>query len=244
MDNTLSLIKALLFIITATLSSAAAAIPSLQLSGDGSSEWSYEHQTWVAKGSSSFNLLAYANASAADGGNGDFAWDDDGAADRYAYLIVAAVPDLGNLDSFDISISGTTMVTSGHGNPPIEDSNSISPHGIFDTYFEVYEFRFDGPIGDISDQQPGKTGTGKGYSEALNIDINSMLPDLSGLHFDLFTVKGDGKWIPDVNNVDKHLVNAVAPYSHDAEYEVPEPGIVWLLGSGLLGLSLCRYRRP
>lgn len=249
-------IQSIVFSLSAVLSAGAQAIPSLQLSGGGSGDWIYDDtETWVYTGASSFDLYTYANAIKDLGGNGDFAWDAPGADDRYAYLTVAAVPDLGTADAFDLIVNGATLVESGYGKPPIEDSNSISPHAIFDTYFEIYEFQFDGPVGTIHDQQPGGTGSGAGYTEVLSIEISSLLPDITGLHFDLFTVAGDGRYLANgVNN--KNLVSAVAPYSHDAEWSVsepdesgvtsnvPEPGILMLLVAGLAGFGIAGRWRP
>lgn len=246
LSNMTKTYKQIFFLALLIVSTGAAhALPSLQLGGDTSSPfWNYDAttQTWVASGANTFDLLAYANCLSGTAGctnpNGDFAWDAAGAADRYAYLTVATMPDIGFIDGFDISISGASLVDSGYGAPPIQDPNSMSPHSIFDTYFEVYEFKFDGPISTIHNTQPGDTGSGSGYVESFGITINSLLDGVTAVHFDLFTVTGD-RWDPSNTDTDKKLVSSIAPYSHDAEWiDVPEPGVLALLTVGLIGISL------
>ena len=126
--------------------------------------------------------------------------------------------------------------TSGFGTPPVEDPNSIGGHGIFDTYFEIYQFNFDDVVTTIGDIQPGGTGTGDGYIETFDIAINSLAAGATGIHFDLFTVEGDG--VLDLGSSSRSTVNAFAPFSHDAEYEmtvVPVPASIWLFGTALIG---------
>jgi len=252
----------LLGCIGAVFSSTAFSIPALQLGPTGyptlSPDWNYDtgEESWVFTGSegSSATLSAYANATKDDGGNGKFAWEANGTAAKWAYLVVAAVPGLGGStgDNFDISVTGANFLTSGYGNPPVEDTNSLAPHGIFDTYFEIYRFRFDGAVGTIFDTQPPSAGSGAGYTEAFEIVINSMLDDVTALHFDLFTVSGNGVYTPG-GPINKDLVQAFAPFSHDAEWipeevpdppppppPVPAPGTVLLLGLGLASLSWMR----
>ena len=228
---------------------SAFALPALQLGGDDSSAWSYDSstQTWVVSGTDSFTLNAYANCMSDQTGcmspNGAYAWDAAGSTNQYAYLVVAAAPQT-NVDVFDVSIgndSGATLVGSGYGNPPLEDPNSLASHSIYDTYFEIYEFQFDGSIGTIGNTQPGDMGSGDGYTESFNITINSLMDGVSGIHFDLFTVQG-ARYEPGVAP-NRQLVNSFAPFSHDAEYEccttsVPEPNTALLLGLGLLGFGM------
>lgn len=213
----------------------AYALNPLQLGPGGDlSDWWYDDasQTWMT-GSNPFTLNAYANATKDDGGNGKYAWDDAGATDRYAYLIAAATPQSEQSagDMFDISITGASSVYQGWGTPPDGDSNSVAGHGIYSTWYEIYEFQFDGPIGTIYDTQPGTDGSGQGYTESLGIEVNSLALAALNVHFDLITLTGDGRWI----GSDGGIVNAFAPWSHDAQY-VPVPAAIWLFGTALIGL--------
>ncbi|MDH5377266.1 MAG: choice-of-anchor N protein, partial [Gammaproteobacteria bacterium] len=123
----------------------AFALPALQL-GNGSGDWVYDTttSTWVTT-SDSFTLNAYANATLDDGGNGDYAWDS-AANVMTAYLVASAIPGTTTDPAFGISLTGgpsVSLVGSGYGTPPVEDLNSLSPHGVYPTYFEIYEFVFD-----------------------------------------------------------------------------------------------------
>ena len=255
-------------IFSAVVTTPASALPSLQLGPDcdpaGSStcdDWSYVgggDDTWYYNGTQPFTLNAYANAPQTDDGidndgNGDYAWAIEPDPDQYAYLVAATVPDLGAGDKFDLSVIGGTLVASGYGAPPVEDPNSLQPHSIFDTYFEVYEFQFDGPIVDIENTQPPGGDPGKGFIEGFSITLNSSDPNLTGIHFDLFTV-ASGQYTTGGLD-DKKLVQAFAPFSHDAQLlppgtppppppaGVPEPSILALFGIGMVGMGLMRRRR-
>ena len=200
-----------------------------------------EYDGWAVS-YSSFTLNAYANADCE--GCGDYAWDSS-VSDTdplYAYLVAAAAPKTSDTASFGITIDNATYVTDGVGSPPIQDDNALAGHGVYDTYYQVYEFIFDRTtLGEIFNQQEGQTGSGDGYTHTFNIDIDFLAAGISGVHFDLFTVSGQ-RWDWDSPDADKELVYAFAPWSHDAEYTIPEPGMVGLLAIGLIGMVAVRRR--
>ena len=149
-------------------------------------------------------------------------------------------------DAFDVTVSNDgsalTILTFGFGNPPVNDPNSLAGHSVFSTYYEVYAFDFDGSLVEIGNTQPGDAGTGQGYTESIMVQINSLIQGVEGVHFDLFTVDGDGVWDPLDPENDKKLVFAFAPFSHDAEF-VPEPATAALLLLGLLGFRFSGRRQ-
>ena len=234
------------FLLATLLSGTAYALPALQL-GPGAGDWTYNEttQTWETT-DNPLTVVAYANAQMSAGGNGDYAWDLFNT-DQTVYLIVSAVPNQGNdTDAFDVTVSNDgsalTILTFGFGNPPVNDPNSLAGHSVFSTYYEVYAFDFDGSLGLIENTQPSGSGSGQGYTESIMVQINSLIEGVEGVHFDLFTVEGDGVWNPLDPENDKKLVYAFAPFSHDAEY-VPEPATAALLLLGLIGFRITRRRQ-
>lgn len=233
-------ILTLLFVasIVSLFAATASAIPALQLGPGSSGGWTYDTttETWVTS-SSSFELLATANATKIDGGNGDYAWDPAGAGDQYAYLVASSTPE-SMTSTFNITLDNDgvtlTLVESGYGVPPVTDPNSLAPHGIFGTYYEIYEFDFDEAVMTIADSQPGETGMGEGFEERFDITINSLVN--GGVHFDLFTMEGNGLL------GDNYNIKTFAPFSHDAE-AIPEPTAALVFGMGLLVVG-SRIRRP
>ena len=216
--------------------SGAMALPALQLGNGGGASFDAGTQTWTYS-SNPFSLLAFANTSAFGSAGGPT-----------AFLVVAADPSTmvgGDLFDVAISVNGTTLTTpyaSGNGTPPVTDPNSLAPHSIFDTYYELFMFDFDGPVQAIYDTQPGSSGTGTGYEEIIGVTVNSHSPIISGLHFDLFTMDGNGQ------------VTRFAPFSHDADWEmsgggggggtsIVEPTALALFGLGLAGIGLVARRR-
>jgi len=155
------------------------------------------------------------------------------------YVVFGAVPMIA-VDTFTIAPSGDSgalaLVQSGFGAPPFEDRNSLAPHGIFDTYVEVYAVNFD-TAGTVFNTQPGNPGdSAPGFIEFLDINLSALT---DGLHIDLFRCSSGS-----VEDGDCNVQQGFdfAPFSHDATY-IPIPAAVWLFGSGLLGLVGVARRR-
>ena len=103
----------------------------------------------------------------------------------------------------------------------------------------------------IFDTQPGESGSGDGYVEIFDITINDLIDPVFGVHMDLFVVQGDGTFDPLDTGEDMSLVNAFAPFSHDALFDegpgpdpiVPEPSTFVLSMLAFLGLLARRRLR-
>lgn len=215
------------FIITITVVFSALALPKLQLDIEGGT-YDAGSET-VITNDQVFTLYALLK--------------DAGQLDETFYISAALSPKVGpeNYDLGSFSIDGNIIDATEdmvYGNPPIEDNlahdgRDLSPHDIFDTFFYEHEFSFSGAE-EVSayNVEPGQTASGTLYRMAFQIDVSQLDPEYN-LHFDLYNtvVRNNG----DIDRDD------FAPFSHDAEYvsvrQVPEPGIVILVGFGILGLS-------
>lgn len=213
------LLKSLVTALTALFASSAMAIPALQIGdedGGVCNAYDLTHEDCLV--GEVFSLTSF------ETGN--------------AYLVVSTVPQ-DSSDNFDVAPSSDDngallLMWSGYDTPPVSDSNSLAPHGIFETYSEVYRVHFGAAdAGDVYNTQPGEgDGSKPGYIEYITLNLTSLVPG-TGIHFDLFTCDGA---FADCQ------VRDFAPFSHDATY-VPVPAAVWLFGTGLLGLVGIARRR-
>lgn len=210
--HALSLRKALLASLT-LFASGAMAVPSLQIGdADGGVCNSYNASLQDCMVGEQFTVTSL----------------ESGAG----YVVFGAVPMIEN-DTFTVDpmIGGSSLslVEFGFGTPPFEDPNSLAPHGIFDTYVEVYRLDF-ATAGTVFNTQPGNPGdSAPGYIETIDMYLTGLT---DGLHIDLFRCSSGS-----VENGDCMIQQGTdfAPFSHDATY-VPVPAAVWLFGSGLIGL--------
>lgn len=235
------------------MSELAQAIPKLQLFIDPGYYDKTEEST-VATGTK-FTLYAYLS--------GDY---DPGT---YYYLSAAVVPSVGSAQqpgfgSFlfnDEKIAVTDDML--YGTAPIEtvaalqgfDSGDLPKHGVFETFFYEYPFKFDQEKVDAYNVVTGELALGEMYKKEFSVDVSGM-PQGYGIHFDLYSKElrevVDRIQKGETVTLDNYDVDSFAPFSHDAtgynsrnpETPVPDGGTTSvLLGLSMLAVGLFAWRK-
>ncbi len=244
----IKLLLILLLTIAVIPSGFAFAVPTLQLDIAGGT-YDLSTQTIIA-GSDPFTLYALLKPD-----------KSNNLSDTY-FISAAVLPAVdspgANLGSFvfdqqTINVTGDMI----YGTPPIEtltspvnanaDPGDLASHSVYPTYFSEFAFQFS--LTDRANVYDTQTYAGAGptlnpngnlYYHAFTVDTSLLDPNYV-IHFDLYNTA-----LAKCSSTDLD-VTQFAPFSHDAQSggggnKVPEPGLLILFGTGLLGLNFFRLR--
>jgi hypothetical protein len=231
--NKKQLTSGLIGALALIFSSSVLAIPTLQLYTD-SAVYDDTTETWVT-GDSSFTLQALATNEGSGQGTGSVPLTDTTQVFLSIALASGVDPSSGSVTVNGMSITDYVFGIPPEGlDPSPPNSDQLPSHGIYDTYFAEYSFFLDEScLLCVSDMQPGADDT-----TAKDGWVNNLAVSISGfdlVHFDLYTKTWD--------EANYASVDHFAPFSHDAEYQVSEPGSLALFGISLLAMGFAARRR-
>jgi hypothetical protein len=199
---------------------AAHALPALQLYSPDA-EWDAAHETWVIS-ASTFELWVIGDV----GGKGSIL-NVDLAASYYGAAGTIDVARIDPTDAIPTLDPNPTLDRPGYSGLVTHEEFSLADGH---TYWTIGDFT---SVSDnIIDVQPGKTGTSTGEIKKYTITVTGY----DSVHFDAFDHYYTG------NGATAHYT--FAPFTHDAgtTQEIPEPSMMLLFGTGLIGLAF-RARR-
>ena len=229
------------------LAQAAAALPALQLWGEGAT-WDNDTKAWIVdEPNGPFGLTALATDRHL-GSNRGHAFRNNAIMD--AYLSFAVIRDSGFDGSEDTSLFGDiavdgAVVSTGwaFGKPPVGTNDNLPDQGVYPTWFVEHQISFGGFGADVFNTKGDARNyldvlyTGFRVDFALEVSGFSMTTDDNyRVHVDLHTkddVGGVHRYSP--NSRDYEIVLAYA--------SVPAPSPVLFMTFGLAGLKVARKLR-
>lgn len=214
------------------MSASSFALPAIQLYIDGAT-YDWGTQTWVTDGTSvdlyvvcSMDLQNVMISAALSQTEFPMGTDPNGTA--------------------SVTFNGSAGTAWVYGYPPFATSGTwdhgddLAPHDVFPTWYSEfnsgdYVVANGGGIGDVQpiggvyfDPSQGYINSNQqGYIKKFTVDVSGA----DYVHFDAYTVNPDGS------------IAYFAPFSHDGEVNVPEPGTMLLFAAGLAGAGMYRRMR-
>jgi len=223
----------LIVILILAMAPLAYAVPPLQLFISGAT-YDWNEQSWIVTGNS-FDLYVVSARNA-----------------KHDVMVSLALASTDQPSDATINFAGNDIGSSDwrFGYAPIDNAywrwnggEDLPRHGIYPTWFTEINTGNYGLSSNVGDVQPDVYGnfwnpaTGSGSAPADG-EVKMFHVETGGVysyvHFDAYTLNPDGS------------IDQFAPFSHDAEDipgEIPEPGTMALMGTGLFGMAIAGLRR-
>lgn len=249
------MIQTIAYTVMLLLASNAYALKSLQTNITGGI---YDPVTQTIIGGTTGTLNLYGVTATGDGAAIDL-------TDLY-YVSIAVIPQGTPLDNAfgSFVFNGTTYSAANSnmvfGFPPLEeallqgmDANDLPDHSIFETAFAEESLSFSGAPTTAGVNTPDTPGWDPTANPGTDLFYRQFAYDATGLadgfqlHFDLYnTIIKDCANTVGCTSADIDIENGpdnFAPFSHDSETSLAEPGTLGLMMIGMMGVGASRIRR-
>jgi len=210
----------------------AAAVPDLQLYIPDAA-WDPATETWVTT-APEFDLWVIGANYAIEGVKVAAALDPDadpasGVVTMTSYQYTGAFPPGSNPQMVATATYGSGGSSFCSGTPVMGNGKPLPDHDIYPTWYGLVDVGNFTPQYNVPNMYPTETGEALGEIRTVHVQVSGF----RSVHFDAYN---HYLW---ANKVRARF----APFSHDAEMVVPEPGTLLLAAPCLIGLLAPRLRR-